>query len=53
VRHTNLERKEGQKVINVKYTVYPSSDFIKEQKAAGKRDTDNGTKVRDSGLKIV
>jgi hypothetical protein len=53
VRHSSLERKEGQKVINVKYTVYPSSDFIKEQKAAGKRDTDNDTKARDSGLKIV
>jgi hypothetical protein len=30
-------RKEGQKVVNVKYTVYPSGDFIKEQKAASKR----------------
>lgn len=53
VRYTSLERKEGRKVVNVKYTVYPSNDFIKEQKAAGKRVTDNETKALNEGLQIV
>ena len=52
-RYTSLERKEGKKIVNVKYTVYPSSDFIKEQKAAGKRVTDNEAKALNEGLQIV
>ena len=53
VRYTSLERKEGRKIVNVKYTVYPSSDFIKEQKAAGKRVTENEAKALNEGLQIV
>jgi hypothetical protein len=53
VRYTSLVRKEGQKVVNVKYTVYPSCDFIKEQKAAGKRVTDNEAKALNEGMQIV
>jgi hypothetical protein len=52
-RYTSLERKEGRKIVNVKYTVYPSSDFIKEQKAADKRVTDNEAKALNEGLQIV
>jgi hypothetical protein len=35
------ERKQGRTVIDVKYTLYPASDFIAEQKAANKRGNDN------------
>lgn len=31
------ERKEGRKIIDVKYTIRPHADFISEQKAANKR----------------
>ena len=53
VRYTSLVRKEGQKVVNVKYTVYPSGDFIKEQKAASKRVTNNEAKALNEGMQIV
>lgn len=33
--------KVGRKIVDVKYTVWPSQEFIKEQKAANKRNTDN------------
>ena len=33
--------KDGKKIIDVKYTVWPSQEFIKEQKAANKRNSDN------------
>ena len=52
-RYTYLERKVGRKIVNVKYTVYPSNGFIKEQKAAGKRVTDNEAKALNEGLQIV
>lgn len=35
------ERKEGRTVVDVKYTLYPASDFIAEQKAANKRGADS------------
>lgn len=34
-------RKEGRKIVDVKYIVQPAQDFIAEQKAANKRNTDN------------
>ena len=53
VRYSSMERKEGRKIVNVKYTVYPSGDFIKEQKAAGKRVTENEEKAVSEGLRLV
>ena len=31
------EKKEGNKIVDVKYIVIPSADFVHEQKAANKR----------------
>lgn len=36
-------RKDGKKIIDVKYIVRPSMDFVREQKAANKRTTDART----------
>jgi hypothetical protein len=35
--YTEDPRKSGRKIIDVKYTVWPTSEFISEQKAANKR----------------
>jgi hypothetical protein len=43
-------RMEGRKIIDVKYTVIPTSDFVSEQKAANKRAKDANIKALDSGL---
>ena len=40
-RYETDERKQGRKIVDVKYTVFPTSEFISEQKAANKRSTDN------------
>jgi hypothetical protein len=40
VRFEVDERLEGRKVVDVKFTVYPSTEFIKDQKAANKREKD-------------
>jgi hypothetical protein len=40
------ECKEGRKVVDVKYTVTGAPDFIREQKAANKRERDNLTKAQ-------
>ena len=39
------ERKEGRKIINVKYTVVAALDFVKEQKAANRRRSDTNLKL--------
>lgn len=39
-KYKTQERKEGRKIIDVKYEVTPTPDFIQEQKAANKRSTD-------------
>lgn len=39
-KYTVDNRKEGRKIVDVKYTVFPTSEFIKEQKAANKRLSD-------------
>jgi hypothetical protein len=41
MRYTADERKQGRKVIDIKYTLYAGSDFIREQKAANKRATNS------------
>ena len=40
-RYVTEDRKDGRKIIDVKYTITPSSDFIVEQKAANKRAKNN------------
>lgn len=47
------EKKEGRKIVDVKYTVYPSTDFVGEQKAANKRAKDGYMNALNSGLTIV
>jgi len=47
------EKREGNKIIDVKYTISPSYDFITEQKAANKRTGDNKEKALHSGLTLL
>ena len=37
-------------IIDVKYTVYPSSYFVAEQKAADKRKSDQHMEVLEAGI---
>lgn len=54
MRHKHEERPlKAKKVVDVKYTLYPSTEFVKEQKAANLRVTNNQNKALESGLKIV
>jgi len=43
-------RKSGRKVIDVKYTVCPTGEFITEQKAANKRANDAQTYAIENGI---
>ena len=43
-------RKEGRKIIDVKYIVKPTLEFIKDQKAANKRKTGNLIQIKSSGF---
>lgn len=43
------QRKNGNAIVDVKYTVFPSPDFVKEQKAANKRLSDASLKVIEGG----
>lgn len=40
-RYTTTERREGRKIVDVKYKAYPTRTFISEQKAANKRHANN------------
>lgn len=53
IRYEPTKRMDGRKIIDVKYTLYPSSDFVAEQKAANKRVNENQIKANEAGLKIV
>ncbi len=44
------ERKKGRAIVDVKYTLYPTSDFIQEQKAANKRMTEIKNHAVNKGL---
>ena len=46
-------RKQGRRIVDVKYTVYPSSDFVSEQKAANKRNTDQYMQALQAGITLV
>ena len=43
-------RKEGKIVIDVKYTVFPSVEFVSEQKAANMRSSQNKTLASQTNL---
>jgi hypothetical protein len=47
------EKKEKRKITDMKYTVYPSTEFVGEQKAANKRAKDGYMNALNSGLSIV
>lgn len=51
-RYDSLEKKEGRKIVDVKYTLYPSAEFVKEQKAANKRASDNYMRALNSGITV-
>ncbi len=45
LKYESTERKEGRKIADVKYLVFPTQDFIQEQKAANKRTKDSHLKI--------
>lgn len=47
------EQKQGSKIIDVKYTVTASPDFIAEQKAANKRRKDSEMRALGAGVTLV
>lgn len=47
------EKKEGRKIVDVKYTITPTPDFSKEQKAANKRANIIEQKAIKNDLQIV
>ncbi len=51
-RYTCTEKKEGRRICDVKYTMYPSAEFVKEQKAANKRASDNYKLALNNGLHL-
>ncbi len=52
-RYETEEQKEGRKIIDVKYTVYPTAEFISEQKAANLRATDHEKTARRARITPV
>jgi hypothetical protein len=46
------ERKEGRKIVDVKYTVRSTPEFIKDQKASNKRKRDSELHILHSGEEI-
>lgn len=50
--YTTEERKDGRKIVEVKYTVTAHPDFIKEQKAANKRENLQEMEAQKSGLLV-
>ncbi len=47
------DSKKGRKIIDVKYTVTPSTAFSSEQKASNKRQKDSETQALNSGISLV
>lgn len=45
--------REGRKIVDVHYTIFPSQEFIAEQKASNKRAKDNQAVASSSGLKTT
>lgn len=51
--YTETLKKEGRKVVDAVYEVRPTGEFISEQKAANKRDSDGQRRAVAAGLRIV
>ena len=51
LRYEIDERKEGRKIKDIKYTVFVTSQFVNEQKAANKRTADSQLKISGVGSK--
>jgi hypothetical protein len=47
------ERKESRAITDVKYTIFPSNQFISEQKAANKRVNDTEKQIIDTNAKSL
>lgn len=45
-------RKQGRKITDIKYTVRPGSDFVREQKAANKRVRDDNLRALNAGVDL-
>lgn len=45
-------RKQGRRITDVKYTVRPGSDFVREQKAANKRGRDDHLRALNAGVDL-
>ncbi len=52
-RYVSDERKEGRRIVDVKYTVYPAPEFIAEQKAANKRKTEHLSTAKRARVALV
>lgn len=52
-RWTKDVRREGRRIVDIKYVVYPSPSFIGEQKAANKRTSEQQMLALQSGTVIV
>lgn len=46
-------KKDGRKVVDAIYEVRPTSDFMREQKAANKRESDGRDKAASAGLNLI
>ena len=53
LRYITDEHKTGRKITNIKYTVFPSPDFITEQKAANKRSRDHEQTSLNAGVRFL
>ena len=53
MKYESEDRKDRSKIVDIKYTLFPSFDFVKEQKAADKRTTDQLIEAKKSNLRIV
>lgn len=52
-RYDTDERREGRKIVDVKYTVHPTREFIAEQKASNKRATDHLATAKRARISVV
>jgi hypothetical protein len=46
-------RKQGRKIMDIKYTVRAGSDFVGEQKAANKRGRDDNLRALNAGVDLA
>ncbi len=53
LKYDSEDQKEGRKIIDVKYIVTASPEFVGEQKAANKRSKDSEMKALGAGVSLV